>query len=85
MATSFSLLWMGHSQMYIVVWSTRKKDRWGNVESTDHWQTFPERVDAVAYYNWLKDEDEAYTASMCWPILSTDYTISPEETSCLSS
>jgi hypothetical protein len=50
--------------VWIVVWVEGE---------TDRWETFESREEAQRQYDALTALDSTYTASICRPIVSTDY------------
>jgi hypothetical protein len=60
--------------IWIVVWVEREErpDTLGG-RYTDKWDTFETREDAQKRYDALVALDSTYTASICRPIVSTDY------------
>lgn len=60
--------------VWIVVWVEREErpDMLGG-RYTDKWETFESREEAQRQYDALTALDSTYTASICRPIVSTDY------------
>lgn len=54
-----------NDEWYLVVWMTTGE--------TDHFTVFQSYSQAHQLYNHLIDQDDTYTASICVPIKSTDY------------
>ncbi len=54
---------------HLVVWCL--EDTFGIL--TDHWEAHDSLEGAKKMYNGLLERDDVYTASVCKPILSTDY------------
>ena len=56
--------------MYILVWTTRKNGKFNS-----YWEAHDDRKLAETLYSELLDNPAIYTASLCKPIMSTDYDI----------
>jgi hypothetical protein len=57
--------------MYLVVWSQRIGP--GPDDLADHWVAVESRKDAYLKYAELLELDSTYIASVCVPVVSTDY------------
>ena len=57
--------------MYLLVWTDRV-----NGAFRDAWQAYETREDAQTAYDFLTEQNEnLYSASICKPIISTDYEV----------
>ena len=54
---------------YLVVWETKNSEG----VMTDHWVATSDEEEAHTQYKALISRNDIYTASLCWPIRSTDY------------
>lgn len=61
--------------VWIIAWTTAKD---GKRFAVDHWSAHDRWEDAVAAYAKLCDDDNVATASLCLPVLSTDYACATE-------
>jgi hypothetical protein len=55
--------------MYLVVWTDRDSDD----EENDQWTSHPTYAEAKAEYDKVTKQPETFIASICAPIVSTDY------------
>lgn len=58
--------------VYLVVWQENT--------GSDHWQAFDTLSAAQAFYTELLASETLYSASICQPVQSTDYTCVPLHT-----